>query len=71
MTTITRPATSALTGLSQRLHRRFKRRASITGHRPTRAPRPRQLFTAPPPRPPAIWRIGGTEVTHALKDSWQ
>lgn len=70
MATITRPATSFLAELNQRLHRRLERRASTTRHRPRQRPRPHQPFTAQPSQPPVIWHVEAAELTHALKDSW-
>lgn len=71
MTTITRPATSFLAELNQRLRRRLEHRASTTSRRgPARPSRPHQPFTTQPARPRAIWHIEAAELTHALKDSW-
>ena len=70
MTALTRPATSFLAELNQRLHRRLEERPSTTRYRPGQRPRPHQPFTAPPSRPSAIWHIEAAELTHTLQDSW-
>jgi hypothetical protein len=71
MTAITRPATSYLTRLGQRLLRRRERRASTPAHRAVPSTRMNHPSTAVAPRPPTVWHLHGEEITAALKDSWR